>query len=276
MSVDLAFHRVDGAQPERAIVFLHGILGRGMNLRMIARRFVETRPGWTAWLVDLRGHGRSPKSTPAPSLQAAARDVVDLAGRSGFPVAAIAGHSFGGKVALEAARLAGIDSLDHVVVIDSVPGARVPVGGGDSALGVIDTIESLPRTFASKSDFIQALVAAGKSRRVAEWLAGSVEKENDHLRFILDLNEIRALILDYFASDLWPVVEHPPKAVRVHLVIADRSNSYSPADRERALRIAASSRQVTVDILPGGHWLHVDNPDGLLAKLLEYIEGETE
>ena len=185
---------------------------------------------------------------------------------------AIAGHSFGGKVALEAARLGGKDSLDHVVVIDSVPGSRAPVRTPDSALALIDVLESLPPRFASRSDFIQAFVAAGNSRTLAEWLAGSVEKENDHVRFILDLNEIRALILDYFACDLWPVVEHPPGAVRVHLVIADRSDSYSPADRERALRIAASNRQVTVDVLPGGHWLHVENPDGLLGKLLDYIE----
>ena len=54
-------------------------------------------------------------------------------------------------------------------------------------------------------------------------------------------------------------------------MIADQSDSYSPADRERAVRIAASNNQVTTDILPGGHWLHVDNPDGLLAKLLNYI-----
>src|SRR5207237_822421 len=50
-SVHLAFDRLDGSRPERAIAFLHGILGRGINLRTIARRFVEARPGWTAWLV---------------------------------------------------------------------------------------------------------------------------------------------------------------------------------------------------------------------------------
>src|SRR6266404_465674 len=169
MSVELAFDRIDGARPERTIAFLHGILGRGNNLRTIARRFVEARPDWTAWLVDLRGHGRSPKGTPGPSLQAAARDVVDLAARSGFPLGAIAGHSFGGKVALEAARLGGMDSLDHIVVIDSMPGSRPPVRTPDSALAVIDTIESLPRRFASKSDFTRAFVGAGKSRLLAEW-----------------------------------------------------------------------------------------------------------
>src|SRR2546426_3473122 len=98
-SVHLASDRVDGAHAERAIAFLHGILGRGINLRMIAKRFVQARPGWTAWLVDLRGHGRSPKGRPKPSLEAAAHDVLDLGTRADLPLTAIVGHSFGGKVA---------------------------------------------------------------------------------------------------------------------------------------------------------------------------------
>src|SRR5262245_38331124 len=99
MSVDLAFERIDGANPERTIAFLHGILGRGNTLRTIARRFVEKRPEWSAWLLDLRGHGRSPKGAPGASIQAAAEDVVHLETRMSEPLGAIVGHSFGGKIA---------------------------------------------------------------------------------------------------------------------------------------------------------------------------------
>jgi hypothetical protein len=84
------------------------------------------------------------------------------------------------------------------------------------------------------------------------------------------LDEGPSLILDYFTRDLWPIVEHPPAEVNVHLIIAE-SGSFSPADRERASRIAKASSQVSVDILPGSHWLHMDNPDGVLGKLLEYL-----
>ena len=267
--VELAFERIEGARAERAIAFLHGILGRGNNLRTIARRFVEARPEWEAWLVDLRGHGRSPKGTPNPSIEAAARDVVELV-RGSLPLAAIVGHSFGGKVALEAARIGGLSSLEHIFPLDSVPGARDPVRGNDSALAVVDAIASLPPTMASKTDFIEALVAAGKPRELAQWLAGSVEREGDRVRFSLDLNEVRSLILDYFARDLWSSMEHPPGAARVHIVIGDRSDTYSPTDRALAARIAASNDRVTVDILPAGHWVHIDDPDGLLHTMLDH------
>src|SRR5436190_14026621 len=103
--MQLTFDRIDGERPERTIVFLHGMLGRGGNLQTLARRFVQAHPCWTALLVDLRGHGRSPKGMPGASLEAAARDVIQSVCASQAPITAIAGHSFGGKVALEAARL---------------------------------------------------------------------------------------------------------------------------------------------------------------------------
>jgi esterase len=268
MSVDLIFEELDGTEPVRAVAFLHGILGRGVNLRAIAKRLVEARPAWRALLVDLRGHGRSPKRTASPSLEAAARDVAALADKTDLPLVAIVGHSFGGKVALEAARIGRLPSLEHVVVIDSVPGPRAPLRGGDSALGVIEALDSMPSVFASKPDFIHTFMAVGQSRAVAEWLATSLERQDGQFRFGLDLNEIRALILDYFERDLWPVVENPPGAASVHLIIAEQSDTYSPADRERAMHIAASTNRVTADVISGGHWLHVDNPGGLLDRLL--------
>src|SRR5205823_9539088 len=109
--------------------------------------------------------------------------------------------------------------------------SRAPLRGGNSALAVLDTIESLPSTFSSKTDFIHAVIAAGQTRTIAEWLASSLEKHDDRFRFALNLDEMRALLLDYFEHDLWSVVEHPPGDLRVHVVIAAHSDSYSAEDR---------------------------------------------
>lgn len=265
--MNLAFQRIDGSRPKQAVAFLHGILGSGRNLRTIATRFIEQRPEWSAWLVDLRGHGNSPKGHSEPTLEATARDVLTLA-----QMHAIVGHSFGGKVALEALRIGETGALRHVVTIDSSPSSREPLTGGDSALAILDIIESLPGRFESISSFVAALEAAGLSRDVAQWLAGSLQREGDHVQFSLDLAELRALLRDYFKSDLWPVVENPPGETRVHLVIGDRSTSYSAADRDRASRIAASNQRVTVDVLATGHMVHVDDPGGLVGILLRYIQ----
>lgn len=273
MTIDLSFERVSGSSPDRVMAFLHGVLGRGRNLRALARHFVTESPQYAAWLVDLRGHGESPRGTPAPSLEAAARDVVALAKHSEIPWRALLGHSLGGKVALEAARIAGIDFLQHLFIIDSMPGSRAPVRGGDSAMTILEKMELLPESFASISEFVAALEAAGLTRELGQWLAGSVVRDGDRVRFPLVIEEIRALLLDYFARDLWPVVEHPPDGVNVHLVIGDRSQTYSTADRERAAQIAAANKQVTLDVLPAGHLVHVDDPDGMLGVLLRKLRG---
>lgn len=284
-TVELSFEPIRGTrEAERRIVFLHGILGSGSNLRTLARRFVAARPGWDAWLVDLRGHGSSPKGAAEPSLAAAAADVLALTAWS-TPVAALVGHSFGGKVALAALR-AGVgpalvqapgqpprlEPLRHVVTLDSNPGTRRPPADGDSAPAILALLESLPPSFASIAAFVDALVARGRSRALAQWLAMSTEPvPGGGVRFALDLREIRALLDSYFAEDLWPVVESPPHGVQVHLLIAEKSSSYAVADRERAHAIAAQNAQISVDELPTDHWMHAEDPSGVLRILLSRI-----
>ncbi|HET9218030.1 MAG TPA: alpha/beta hydrolase [Terriglobia bacterium] len=269
--MELTYRRVDGVRAVQGVAFLHGILGRGENLGHPARGLVSACPEWSAWKVDLRGHGGSPKGTPNPNLESAARDVCESANRERMPLRAVVGHSFGGKVALEVARLGEVPSLTHVVVMDSVPGARAPVRGRDSALAILDMLQSLSRTFSSISEFTRAMEAEGASRDIAQWLAGSLERNGEQVRVALDLQEIRSMLLDYFARDLWPVVENPPDALNVHLIIGSRSDAYSQADRERAARIAASNKRVTIDLLPAGHWVHVDDYEGVLRSLVKHL-----
>lgn len=275
-TVELSIEPVPGPREAgRRALFLHGILGSGANLRAIARRFVAARPGWDAALVDLRGHGSSPKGTADPSLAAAAADVGALCGR-GLPVAALVGHSFGGKVALEVLRQAGgaaaPSPLEHVVTLDSNPGVREPLRTGDSALAIIELLGSLPPTFPSRAAFVDAVVGHGRSRALAQWLAMSTEPApGGGVRLALDLGEIRGLVSDYFASDLWPTVASPPGAARVHLVIAERATSYSAEDAARARELAQRSERVTVDSLPTDHWIHAEDPEGVLRVLLARI-----
>lgn len=254
------------------IVFLHGILGSGANLRTIARRFLAARPRWDAWLIDLRGHGESPKSTPNPSLDAAAADVRALIA-DGLPVGAVVGHSFGGKVALGLLRDGNsLSPRAHVVTLDSNPGTRVAPRNGDSALAVIEMLAALPKTFASRAAFIDAVTARGMSRGLAQWLGMSVAPDPvSGVRFGLDLDELRGLLHSYFAADLWGVLESPPDDVNVHIVIGAKSDSYSQQDRERAAAIAATQPKTTVDFLQTGHWVHAEDPDGVVRLLTDRI-----
>jgi hypothetical protein len=67
------------------------------------------------------------------------------------------------------------------------------------------------------------------------------------------------------------VVADPPGNSRVHLIIGEGSKAFSAGDRQRAAQLAASGDRVTLDVLPAGHWVHVDDPQGTLNKLLQHV-----
>src|SRR5687768_8909394 len=109
--------RAEGAEPSRWLVVLHGILGSGDNWRLFARKLCQQAPGWGACLVDLRGHGQSQGAPPPHTLESAADDVLRLEAHLGLRVAAIAGHSFGGKVALTT-LLRRSARVEHAFLLD--------------------------------------------------------------------------------------------------------------------------------------------------------------
>lgn len=246
----------DGGAPRGWLLFLHGILGSGANWRTIARRLVAARPEWGAVLVDLRMHGRSQGAPPPHTIDAAAEDLVRLAGALGLPVGGVVGHSFGGKVAL---ALRGKLAPAETWVLDATPGAREePRGDPDSAQHVLDALRALPAEFPDRAAFVAAMTGAGFSRALADWLAMNLEPAGAGYRLRLDLDAIGDLLADYYRRDLWSALEAGPG--RAHLVIADRSRALDPDDRGRAAALP-----IAVHTIEAGHWLHMEAPDALLA-----------
>lgn len=86
-------HKIDGTGPH--VVLLHPV---GLDLTFLEPVAAELRRRCTVLSVDLRGHGRSPASPPARSLDDYADDVHVLLDTLGFAPAAVAGFSFGGMV----------------------------------------------------------------------------------------------------------------------------------------------------------------------------------
>ena len=243
---------------------LHGVLGSGQNFRSLAKRLSQSAPAWQFVLVDLRLHGQS-QGAPAPhTLEACADDLERLAQELGAPKA-VMGHSFGGKVALSYAARAPA-RLEQTWVLDSDPGAGMP-GEDHDVSRVIRALLPLPDRYASREAFVERLTAQGIGLATARWLSQNLVREQDTYRWRLNLDAIGTLLSDYFTRDLWHVLESPPAGQTLHLVIAEASQRLDRAARQRLGEISKSGR-VAVHVVPNaGHWLHVDNPEGLLAIL---------
>ncbi|MEO8550653.1 MAG: alpha/beta hydrolase [Kofleriaceae bacterium] len=253
--------------PTRWLIALHGILGSGGNWRGIARKVTDRRPEWGVLLVDLRQHGRSEGGEPPHTVAACADDVHALAAQHGG-VTAIAGHSFGGKVALATRALGG---MAQTWMFDASPGAR-PDRARDSSEGVaqlLDLMEHAPKTWPRREAFVDAVVAAGHPKPLAQWLAMNIVADGDAYVNRLDLPAIRAMVADYLAQDLWPTALDPALGA-LELVIATRSDVVNAADRAR---VTPPPPHIHVDLVEAGHWLHIDAADAIVDLLVTKLPG---
>ncbi len=251
---------------ERTAVFVHGILGQGVNWRSFARSFVERCPEWNALLIDLRMHGASQNFEPPHTVAAAADDMRELIKTLNLAEVVLIGHSFGGKVALLAGERIG--NVSEVWMLDSRPSGNPDAKGVSDVEDIISKLsDTKHRVFASRNDFRDHIMAAGLSLQIAQWLALNLKPVEGGHQLNLDPIAITSLLSDYAKLDVWSNVEHFTRIV--HLVLAGDSQHYRDADKKRARELtAARPDHVKVHVLANaGHWLHSDNPKGLLELI---------
>ena len=256
-----------GDDAAHLLLVTHGIFGSGTNWRRIARQLREQRPEWGVVLVDLRGHGRSELGAPPHDLAACARDLRVLFDEL-HGIEAIAGHSFGGKVVL-AARALAPTTLRQTWMFDASPSAR-PGAERDptnTVTHVLELMERLPRSWSKRDDFIAAIVADGQPHAVAQWLAMNVVPHDDgggSFNLRLDLAALRAMLVDYYARDLWDVAFDPKLPGELEVVVAERSSTVTEEDRHR---LATAPPHVHFERIDAGHWLHIEAPANMVELL---------
>ena len=243
-------HTTLGAGPRRAVV-AHGILGSGRNWRSLIRKLAARSPEWTFSLVDLRNHGDSHGLAGPHDLAACARDVMDLQPEL------VIGHSFGGKVALACLRDHGLPEL---IVLDALPG---PLTGTSQVDEVIAALRKVPVPLQQRNELGDHLPL---SRSLVAWMSTNLRAGPDGLRWRFDLTAVEEMMADYARSDFWPLVERTDAPIT--FVRAGRSDRWNPEVLARFTELPPWS-PVRLQTLPNaGHWLHVDDPDGLLDVLV--------
>ena len=251
--------------PLGRLFLLHGFFGSGRNWSAIARGVLRARPDWEAVLVDLRLHGDSRDAPPPHTVEACADDVARLSRSipaNGGPTALL-GHSFGGKVALVASDRSTPPCVQGWV-IDSTPSAGVT---GAGAREMMRLIGQAPGPFASRRDGADAIEAGGFPRFVAEWMATNLVQTDTGFVWRFDVQEMDALLRDFFSIDLWERVEQPPTGCEFRFVRASEASIITTGDAARIGRLESEGSQVRLDTLEGGHWLNVDNPEGLIELI---------
>lgn len=263
--MDLAANRIGAEPASRSLVMLHGIYGRGRNWLTIARAVVAARPEYACWLIDLPYHGDSPAGGHGDTVRGLATDVIEWCAAQNVTLDAVLGHSYGGKVALAIADQRRDQAL-QVWVIDSTPEVKAPSG---SAWGMLDVIRRLPSRFATRDEATQAIVSAGFSLGVAQWMATNLTRSDDGFVWRLDFDAMERLLRDFFDTDLWPSVEAAPPGHDVHILKASESSVISPAAIARIEAVPGG--HVRLHHREGGHWIHAESPTVVAELLIAHL-----
>ena len=249
------------------IFILHGLMGAGRNWRTFAKQLRQRlgEQDWRVVLVDLRGHGASASvgQGAGHGVVEAARDVDALAKMVGTAPSVVVGHSLGGKIALEYSKLA-TTAPKQTWSLDSVPG-RVEADPHGVA-EVLSAIRALPRRIPSRKWLAQALPQF--STELVDWIGSNLKNVRDggsELELVFNLDTVMQLYDSYQKTDSWHAIED--EASGIYIVKAENSTRWSTACVER-LKNSSANFQVLAN---AGHWVHTDNPNGLLEILATSI-----
>lgn len=259
---------------DNVIFWLHGLMGQGKNWRTFTSRLRQSlvdRDGrsWRIVLVDLRGHGASASvgagTTSEELLVDAARDVEALVNKLGVVPKIVVGHSLGGKIALEYSKIATAVPT-QIWSLDSSPG-KVEVSDAHGAGRVLAAIRQLPSRIPSRRWLAEALPKEF-SRGLVDWIGSNLKNVSggEELEWVHNFETVEALYQSFRNTDSWPAFEDP--RTDFYVVKAERSTAWSATDVARLQKTPRSKFMV----LPrADHWLHTDNPDGLLELMSDSI-----
>lgn len=191
------------------------------------------------------------------------------------------GHSLGGKVALEYLRKGGtgLTLPKQVWVLDTNPGLLAK--DNSDVAKVMDIIGDIKVPLPSRDMATAKLGEHGFSEALRLWLGSNLMTipGGGGLTWTFNLDGARQMYEDYKATEFWQLMGDVPPCVALHIVRAANSDRWTMALEEKlhsaveaAEEGAGSNRKGVLEVHTlqnAGHWVHMDNPDGLLKMVLQ-------
>lgn len=239
------------------IAFVHGALHDHSVWTLLARWFAHH--GWAVLALDLPGHGRS-AGQPLDSIEHSADWLLAVLDAAGVAQAAVAGHSMGSLIGLEAAARAP-DRITRLVML----GTAYPMKVSD-ALFTAAREQPLQAIRMVNNFSISSTAAKPSYPGPGAWLHGSnqalmqrnVDKARRELGIDLFTHDFQ--VCDRYVGGLQAAAK---VRCAVHFILGARDQMASP----RSSRELGEALKANVVTLPVGHHLMAEAPDETLQAL---------
>lgn len=241
------------------LVLVHGAVNDHTVFTLLARWFAHHGIGVLA--LDLPGHMRS-EGPALQNVEAMADWVLALLDAAGVQRAALAGHSLGSLVALEAAARAP-ERVTRLVMLGTCVPMPVPQLLLDLAKTDVHAAIDRVVTFS-----FSTLAAKPSYPGPGVWLRGA----GRHLMRLVQAHgdDPRLFHTDFSACNDYRRGLDSAARVRcpAHLVLAEADQMTLPKNA----REVATALKASVHTVPGGHYLMQESPDAVLSAMRKALE----
>ncbi len=242
----------------KQFIILHGLFGSGDNLQSFARNL--STHDFEVYLVDLRNHGHSPHADEH-NYKVMSEDVAALIEQEQLKLPIVFGHSMGGKAAMQLA----IDHptiLSKLIVVDMAP-YSYPVQHHK----IIEALQSVDlNQLHTRGEVEKKLGGQIDDVVTRQFLLKNLYwKENNQLAWRFNLPVIARDI-----EEMGIAMESETPVLLPTLFVKGERSDYINTAKFESFKKTFPKAELDV-VKNAGHWVHADNPEGLLNVVLQFV-----
>ena len=260
-------YQIFGPENGRKWVFLHGLMGYGLNWRRIAANLGAQE---TALIYDQRGHGKSWKPMTGYAAADFADDLFLILQELKWDKVILVGHSMGGRNALMfAAKFP--EKVEKLVIEDIGPESRPDAPDYYQRLfSIVPT--SFENKLRAKEFFLNEFAALAKDFDQPQTLgpylySNIIDCEDGRADWRFSKEAILMSVLQGRAQDHWKELRQLPMPTLI--IRGESSKELSLEVSQRML--LANPRIQGAQISNAGHWVHSDQAEEFLRVLKKFV-----
>jgi esterase len=253
------------------LFILHGLYGSSDNWVTIARNLSES---FTVYLPDQRNHGQSPHSDKH-DYDSMSHDLLDLTQELKINRFILAGHSMGGKVAVNFA-MKWPEKINSLIIIDISP---------------FRSLDPERRFYREHKQILESILSVNLSEAesradVEAVLSGKIESEKTRGFILKNLHRDDEKKLKWkmnvrsLYDNLEKIVDGIPRPTRDTeavtgfpvTFIRGENSDYLPEDELIAIQRLFPAVEI-VTVMNASHWVHAERPDAIIEILQRQIQG---